>query len=91
MGKRSKTTHIWRYFYFFFYLELAYVAYEGITKLFGLSTLDHVWMTIKFSAWSQNKIRTKKLLMEHEELKDTLTVEQKINIQSIKDSENTLS
>ena len=29
--------------------------------------------------------------MEHEELKDTLTVEQKINIQSIKDSENTLS
>ena len=72
-------------------LELAYVAYEGLTRLYGLSTLDHVWMTIKLSAWNHNKIRAIKLIMEHEALKDALTDEQKIYIQSIKDSENTLS
>lgn len=72
-------------------LELAYVAYEGITRLFGLSTLDHVWMTIKYSAWNYNKIRAIKLIMEHEDLKDALTDEQKIYIQSIKDSEYTHS
>ena len=72
-------------------LELAYVAYEGLTRLYGLSTLDHVWMTIKLSAWNHNKIRAIKLIMEHDALKDALTDEQKIYIQSIKDSENTLS
>ena len=94
LSRDGETLHSYTHlavFLLLYDLELAYVAYEGITKLFGSSTLHHVWMTIKLSAWNYNKIRAIKLIMEHEELKDALTDEQKIYIQSIKDSEYTLS
>ena len=72
-------------------LELAYVAYEGVAGLFGLSPVDYIWITIKHSSWNYNKMKAIELIMAYEELKDALTDKQRIYIQNIKDSEYTSS
>lgn len=72
-------------------LELAYIAYEGVAGLFGLSPVDYIWITIKHSSWNYNKMNAIELIMAYEELKDALTDKQRIYIQNIKDSEYTSS
>ena len=55
LSRDGETLHSYTHlavFLLLYDLELAYVAYEGIAKLFGSSTLHHVWMTIKLSAWN---------------------------------------
>lgn len=54
----------------------------------NVTTLDEILLTIQYGVWKLKKIKTIKLVMSHEELKNTLIDEQRNYIKTFEIAES---